>query len=378
MQWWVGQAGDPAVLIQDFLCEHDLLRRELAAGFLTAEGGIAHPTHPVCGAAVWLSAAACAVIAGLPPGPPTPAPAVPDVVVVVYEHASPAPEPPVSLPVTPWEVGEWRASWSEQEHAQAVAAIRDAIAHGEVYQVNLVGHWQASYQGDPARALARIAALPGAQYGGVLSGSGWAVATASPECLLRITNDRIQTHPIKGTRPATAAGRAELLASTKERAEHVMIVDLERNDLARIARTGTVRVERLYAVRRWCQLWQAESVVSARLAEGVDLAAVLRALCPGGSVVGAPKQAALEVIHTHEPVGRGPSMGAAGYLTTTELDLGLTIRTVAVDADAVHVWAGGGITWGSDPALEVAEAASKAAPLWAAVSSAATGGDGSA
>ena len=95
-------------------------------------------------------------------------------------------------------------------------------------------------------------------------------------------------------------------------------------------------------------------------------------------MVGAPKQAALEVIHTHEPVGRGPSMGAAGYLTTTELDLGLTIRTVAVDADAVHVWAGGGITWGSDPALEVAEAASKAAPLWAAVSSAATGGDGSA
>ncbi len=142
-----------------------------------------------------------------------------------------------------------------------------------------------------------------------------------------------------------------------------MIVDLSRNDLARVARTGTVRVDELYTIRRWSDLWQAESVIEARLAHAVSLADVLRALCPGGSVTGAPKLAALEQISGLEPVGRGPSMGAVGWLTHGRLDLGLTIRTVAADADRVHVWAGGGITWSSDPDEEVAEAHAKAGPI---------------
>jgi para-aminobenzoate synthetase component 1 len=201
----------------------------------------------------------------------------------------------------------------------------------------------------------------------MLSGEGWAVACASPETLVEVRAGRVVTRPIKGTRPASAAGRAQLLASAKERAEHVMIVDLERNDLARIAATGTVRVDDLYAVRRWCDLWQAESTVSATLAPGAGLVDVLRAVCPGGSVTGAPKRAALDLIAALEPVGRGPSMGAFGWIGPGFVDLGLTIRTVAVDADRVHVWAGGGITWDSDPAAEVAEAAAKAAPLRAAL-----------
>jgi para-aminobenzoate synthetase component 1 len=236
-----------------------------------------------------------------------------------------------------------------------------------VYQVNLVGHASAPYRGDPAEALRRVTRLPGARYAGVLSGTGWAVACASPETLVEVRAGRAVTRPIKGTRPATVPGRAELLASPKERAEHVMIVDLERNDLARVARTGTVRVDELYAVRRWCGLWQAESTVSAALAPGTGLADLLRALCPGGSVTGAPKRAALDVIAALEPVGRGPSMGAFGWIGRDRIDLGLTIRTVAVDAERVHVWAGGGITWGSDPAAEVDEAAAKAAPLRGAV-----------
>src|SRR5262245_66467787 len=131
----------------------------------------------------------------------------------------------------------------------------------------------------------RAANLPGARYSGVLGGSGWAVACASPETLLSVDAGpagagagRLVTRPIKGTRPATRVGRAELLASAKERAEHVMIVDLERNDLARVARTGSVRVDELYAVRRWCDLWQAESTVSAELERGVGLVDLLRAV----------------------------------------------------------------------------------------------------
>ncbi|GFJ95783.1 hypothetical protein Prum_094250 [Phytohabitans rumicis] len=201
----------------------------------------------------------------------------------------------------------------------------------------------------------------------MLTGAGWAIGCASPETLVEVAGGRVTTRPIKGTRPATATGRRELLASPKERAEHVMIVDLERNDLARVARTGSVRVDELYAIRRWCDLWQAESVVSAVPADGLGLADLLRAVCPGGSVTGAPKLSALERIAALEPVGRGASMGGLGWVGPDRIDLGLTIRTAAVDADRVHVWAGGGITWGSDPDAEVAEAAAKAAPLRAAL-----------
>lgn len=296
---------------------------------------------------------------GAPTGPPSPAPAVPDLVAVVYEHGPPG------TPPTPGDIdlGRWTSSWSPAAHADAVRAVRAAIGRGDVYQVNVVGHASASYRGDPSAALRRVTGLPGARYAGVLSGAGWAVACASPETLVEVRGGRVRTRPIKGTRPATTAGRVELLGSAKERAEHVMIVDLERNDLARVARTGTVRVEELYAVRRWCDLWQAESTVAAELAPGTGLPELLRAVCPGGSVTGAPKLAALDVIAALEPVGRGPSMGAFGWVGPGSVDLGLTIRTVAVDTERVHVWAGGGITWDSDPAAEVAEAAAKAGPL---------------
>ncbi|PZF92087.1 chorismate-binding protein, partial [Micromonospora deserti] len=269
-----------------------------------------------------------------------------------------------------WWLGDWAESWTPRQHADAVRAVRDAIGRGDVYQVNLVGHAAARYTGNPLPALARLGALPGARYGGTLTGAGWAIGCASPETLVELTGGRLVTRPIKGTRPATAAGRADLLASAKERAEHIMIVDLERNDLARIARTGSVRVDELFAVRRWCDLWQAESTVSAAVADGLGLADLLRAVCPGGSVTGAPKRAALDRIAALEPVGRGAGMGALGWVAPGRIDLGLTIRTAAADADRLHVWAGGGITWGSDPDAEVAEAAAKTAPVRAALAGA--------
>src|SRR5690606_26345814 len=116
-----------------------------------------------------------------------------------------------------WRVGAWRPSWSPHEHAEAVRSVQKAIAAGDVYQVNLVGHASAPYTGDPTGALRRVARLPGARYAGVLRGDGWAVACASPETLVTVTGGRVVTRPIKGTRPATAQGRVELLASAKER-----------------------------------------------------------------------------------------------------------------------------------------------------------------
>nr|WP_231956680.1 MULTISPECIES: chorismate-binding protein [unclassified Actinoplanes] len=319
----------------------------------------------ICGASLYVSADAGSVMINATPGGPSPIPVVPDVYAVVWVHASVA--PPGST--GDWELGSWHESWTTDEHARAVQDVRDAIGRGDVYQVNVVGHAAAAYTGNPQAALRRVAALPGARYGGILADdrAGWAIATASPETLVEVRDGRVVTRPIKGTRPATAAGRRELLASAKERAEHIMIVDLERNDLARLPGTGPVRVDELFAVRRWCGLWQAESVVSAPLTGDVGLADLLRAVCPGGSVTGAPKIAALARIAALEPVGRGVSMGALGWIGHDHLDLGLSIRTVAVDGRRVHAWAGGGITADSDPEAEVAEAAAKAAPLRAAL-----------
>ncbi len=309
-----------------------------------------------------ISAAAGAAMVGAPPGPPSPAPGVPDLVAVI-RHGEQPQTPQIERAGQSLWVGDWVRSWTDAEHAAAVETVREAISRGDVYQVNVVGHQSAPYTGDPSGALARVASLPGAVYGGQLAGAGWAVATGSPECLVTVAGGEVVTRPIKGTRPRDVRGRAELYASAKERAEHVMIVDLERNDLARVARTGTVLVEELYALRPWCDLWQAESTVRAALRPGVGLAELLRAVLPGGSVTGAPKLAALDVIAALEPVGRGPAMGALGYLSADGLDLGLTIRTVAATDGRLHVWAGGGITWSSDADAEVAEAAAKADPV---------------
>lgn len=298
-------------------------------------------------------------------GPPTPVSAMPDVVVVAFGHSR---LEAAAAEAEKFAVGPWRPSWSGAEHAAAVEQVRAAIGRGDVYQANVVGHSRADYTGDAAGVLGAVLSLPGASYGGALSGEGWGVASASPECFVDVVDGVVTTKPIKGTAPATASGAQELHSSVKERAEHVMIVDLERNDVARVARPGTVEVPELFGLREWCGLWQAESTVSAQLQDGAGLADLLRALCPPGSVTGTPKLAALDHIAAAEPVGRGPAMGALGYYTPERLSLGLTIRTVAVDESSVHVWAGGGITWRSVPEAEVAEAAAKVVPIKSALS----------
>jgi para-aminobenzoate synthetase component 1 len=271
-------------------------------------------------------------------------------------------------------IGRWRASWSDDQHAAAVAVVRAAIARGDVYQANVVAHRSADFAGDPAAVSALLGAVRRTPYSGALSGAGWSVHSASPECLLEVTSGRVLTRPIKGTAPrsddpgADGVARAGLLVSAKDRAEHVMIVDLERNDLARVCRTGSIAVPTLYDVRPLAGVWHAESTVVGELRSGVGLSALLAATFPGGSVTGAPKIAALDLVDGIEPVGRGPSMGALGWVGTDgTVRLGLTIRTFAVCDGAIHLWTGGGITWGSVAAAEVAEAHAKAAPLLAAL-----------
>ena len=350
VQWRVDDGGDPVALLSGFLAEHGL-----AGEPRTQRGGT--------GIALLAGATGCARLGGTPTGRSSPVPAVPEIAAVAVRPASagPPPGPPAGGALVAETA--WRASWSEPEHAAAVAQVREAIARGDVYQANVVGHASAEHAGDPRALAARVAALPGAAYGGTLSGAGWAVGCASPEQLVRVSGDRVTTMPIKGTRVVGPGADTELRRSVKDRAEHVMIVDLERNDLSRVAEVGSVRVERLYELVEWSGLWQAVSTVAGTLAPGVTTLDVLRALLPGGSVTGAPKHAACALLAGLEPVGRGPAMGALGFLAPGHVELGLTIRTVAADEERVHLWAGGGITWGSDPDDEVAEARAKAAPV---------------
>ncbi|MCW2777385.1 MAG: Anthranilate synthase [Frankiales bacterium] len=347
LEWRSGDPGDPGALLADLLQAHGL-----AGEPASQRGDLA--------VALLLGAVGCELLAGLAPGLPTPVPAVPEVVAVVVQGSS---RPVVGAASGGASVGEWTDSWTEADHAAAVERVRATIARGEVYQANVVGHRSAPYAGDPLALARAVAALPRATYGGVLAGQGWTVGCASPEQLLRVMGDRVTTVPIKGTGRDAAA----LHASDKDRAEHVMIVDLERNDLARVAQTGSVVVEQLYDVAPWSDLFHASSRVAATLRPGVGLLELLRALAPGGSVTGAPKRAACRVVAEVEAVGRGPAMGALGFVWPGGVDLGLTIRTVALDADRVHLWAGGGITWGSDASSEVAEARAKADPVLRAI-----------
>jgi para-aminobenzoate synthetase component 1 len=294
------------------------------------------------------------------PLPPEPCPLPPAAV-----RIRPANEPfPALQQTVTWRVGEWERSWSDREYAAAVEAVRDAISAGDVYQVNLVQHLSAPFGGDPAAPAGALAALrPLAPR--PLVGDGWAIVSASPELFLRRRGRRVWTMPIKGTRPLGVEGLTE---SEKDAAEHVMIVDLERNDLSRVCEPGSVRWPELMEPHALAGVEHLVSRVEGVLRQDVGLTELLRAVFPGGSVTGAPKIAAVDLIAALEPVGRGASMGACGTVWPNgDLELALTIRTFAIADGCIHLWVGGGIVWDSNPAEEIEESWTKAAPLLAAI-----------
>jgi para-aminobenzoate synthetase component I len=289
--------------------------------------------------------------------------------------AAPAPPEPCPLPLAAVSVratspalsagrvriGRWDRTWTDEAYGAGVEEVRAAIERGDVYQVNLVQHLSAPFEGDPASlASALMQFQPRAPF---LAGEGWAIASASPELFLARRGQRVWTMPIKGTRPL-----GEHVEGVKDEAEHVMIVDLERNDLSRVCEPGSVRWPELMVERELAGVTHLVSLVEGRLREDVSLAELLAATFPGGSVTGAPKLAALDEIARLEPVGRGASMGALGTIRGNgDLELALTIRTFAVAAGQIHLWVGGGIVWDSEPQAEIEESWTKARPLLAAV-----------
>jgi para-aminobenzoate synthetase component I len=275
---------------------------------------------------------------------------------VAYALGCPAP------PQGGFSVGAWETTWSAAEYAAAVETVRAAIFEGDAYQVNLVQHLRADFDGDPAALAAALASLRPLEPA-PLVGNGWAIVSASPELLLQKRGEVVRTMPIKGTRPAGVPVESE-----KDTAEHVMIVDLERNDLSRVCVAGSVHCPELLSGRQLAGVSHLVATVEGTLRTGVTLTELLEAVLPGGSVTGCPKSSALKLIAALEPVGRGASMGALGRIYANgDLDLALTIRTFAIVDGSIHLWVGGGIVWDSEPAAEVEESWVKARPLLAAL-----------
>jgi para-aminobenzoate synthetase component 1 len=262
----------------------------------------------------------------------------------------------------PFAIGEWERTWTDEQYAAAIEAVRAAIREGDVYQANLVQHLSAPFAGDPAGVAAALAPLrPLVPW--PLVGDGWAIVSASPELFLARRGRRLWTCPIKGTRPAGVP-----VEDAKDAAEHVMIVDLERNDLSRVCEPASVAWPELLVERELAGVTHLVSSVEGTLREDASLTEILAATFPGGSVTGAPKLAALDLIGWLEPVGRGASMGALGTIWPNgDFELALTIRTFAVAEERIHLWVGGGIVWDSEPDAEIEESWVKARPLLAAI-----------
>jgi para-aminobenzoate synthetase/4-amino-4-deoxychorismate lyase len=266
----------------------------------------------------------------------------------------------------PFDTSDWRWTPSPAGHARVVDACRDRICRGDLFQANLCQRLDGRLEGDPLDLFASaVSALP-TDRAAYMSGPWGAIASLSPELFLERHGRRVRTAPIKGTRPLD--DREALVRSEKDRAENVMIVDLMRNDLGRVCVAGSVSVPAVAEARRHAGVWHLVSEVEGELREGVSDAALLHATFPPGSVTGAPKIAALNVISELESARREAYTGAIGFSSPLHgLELSVAIRTFEVQAPRIWLGVGGGVVADSHGAGEADEAAAKVAPLLSAI-----------
>jgi anthranilate synthase component 1 len=252
-----------------------------------------------------------------------------------------------------------------------VARVHEYLRAGDTFQVNLSRAWHARFEAAPAPAAlyAALRRANPAPFAGLLQQPGWSIASSSPERLLQVRDGIAQTRPIAGTRPRIAgeddtARMAELLGHAKERAEHVMLVDLERNDLGRVCEPGSVRVDEMMTVESFAHVHHIVSNVRGRLRPGVTPGQAIAALFPGGTITGCPKVRCMQIIAELEGVARGAYTGSLGYLSADgHLDLNILIRTMVLEDDRVDFRAGAGIVVNSEAEAELGETRAKARGL---------------
>ncbi len=266
-----------------------------------------------------------------------------------------------------------RSSFSERTFARAVKKVQEYIRSGDVFQVNLSVRQAKNLLTPPFHIYEKLRELNPSPYMGYMHTPDFQLVSGSPELLVKKRGDEASTRPIAGTRPRGATAEQdegyeqELIATEKERAEHVMLVDLERNDLGKVCKYGTVCVDELMVIERYSHVMHIVSNVKGKLADNVDEYDMIKAAFPGGTITGAPKIRTMEIIEELEPVRRGVYTGSIGWIGFNgDMELNIAIRTMVAKDGMAYVQAGAGIVIDSSPEAEYQESLKKARALWKA------------
>ena len=271
-------------------------------------------------------------------------------------------------PVAPVVQGPLRASMSREEYASAFSRIQQHILDGDCYQINLTQRFSLGYQGDSWELYRYIRSINAAPMAAFMRLSGQVVLSCSPERFLRCSGNKVESSPIKGTRPRASPGHEDqaqagaLVTSAKDKAENLMIVDLLRNDMARSCVPGSIAVPKLFHLQSYTTVHHMVSSISGQLRQDKDCLDLLRACFPGGSITGAPKRRAMQIIEELEKNRRQLYCGSIFYAASNgNMDSNIAIRTMVHEAGQLHYWAGGGIVHDSVEEEEYREMFTKAA-----------------
>ena len=280
----------------------------------------------------------------------------------------------VQIKMNPKEV-DFKANMSKEVYLDAIQKVREYIRAGDIYQANFTQRFECTLEDTPYDLYAKLRTINPAPFASLLDFGEGMIASSSPERFIQIKNRIIETRPIKGTRPRGKTpeedlqNRQDLLTSEKDQAELLMIVDLERNDLGRISKTGTVKVTELFHLEEYATVYHLVSTVIGEMKEEYDVVDCIKATFPGGSITGAPKIRAMEIIDELEPTQRNIYTGSIGYIGFNgDTDLNIVIRTIVCKNDKAYFQVGGGIVWDSDPEMEYEETLHKARALFNALS----------
>ncbi len=257
--------------------------------------------------------------------------------------------------------------------SQYVAAVKKAkkyIAEGDIYQANIAQKFEIEYADDPFRLYINLRKINPSPFGGFLNFKGFCIVSSSPERLVKLKNNILETRPIAGTRPRGKNERednalsAELLLDAKEKAEHLMLVDLERNDIGRICQYGSVEVTDFMFLEKYSHVSHIVSNIKGTLKQGISVKEIIQATFPGGTITGCPKIRCMEIINELEPSERGPYSGSFGYIGfDRQMDLNIIIRTIIIKNNKAYFHVGAGIVADSIPESEYQETLNKAAAM---------------
>lgn len=261
---------------------------------------------------------------------------------------------------------EISSNFTKEDYIKSINKVRDYIRSGDIYQANMTQRFETKLRDTPFELYEKLREVNPAPFSSYIDFGDGHIVSSSPERFIKIRDRQIETRPIKGTRPRSnneiedKKNREELLNSEKDKSELLMIVDLERNDISKIAKTGTVKVTELFKLETYATVYHLVATIQATIDEKYTISDCLKATFPGGSITGAPKIRAMEVIDELEPTSRSLYTGSIGYIDLNQnLDLNIVIRTFICKDDTAYFQAGGGIVWDSDASAEYQESLDK-------------------